>query len=31
MKTSGIDYDRAWLQIKTENPALFTVMQPPTA
>jgi phage I-like protein len=31
MKTSGIDYDRAWQQIKTENPALFTVMQTPAA
>jgi hypothetical protein len=27
MKTSGIDYDRAWQQVKTENPALFSTRQ----
>jgi hypothetical protein len=29
MKTSGIDYDRAWQQVKAENPALFSTMQTP--
>jgi hypothetical protein len=31
MKTSGIDYGRAWKEIKMENRALFTTMQNPAA
>jgi hypothetical protein len=27
MNNSGIDYDRAWQQVKTENPALFAASQ----
>ena len=27
MKNSGIDYDHAWQQVKTENPTLFAALQ----
>jgi hypothetical protein len=31
MKNSGIDYNRAWQQVKTENSGLFATVQTPAA